>query len=157
MAGKRVPEDEYLKCVGQVANMATLADDYLCWAFELVSGCAPDVAIAIYHTLDAVPVKERLVTRVADAVCDDEEKRLIEALIGGVKKANNQRIDLVHSAIGIDSLGIVRYKPRDQSRKPITKAYLDGLLNEAGAGLIIAQGAYEALMEKRGLQPPEPP
>lgn len=146
--------EEYLMAVGKVVNNATLAEAFMFTAFKILSGCETIIASAIFYTHDSFSGKKSLLRRLVESVGDDEDKRLIGAIIDACIKSNNQRRELAHSIPGwaephTTSPAII-YQPKTRSTKPVTKDSLLALIRVSFEAVQEGQTAFQKLAEKHG-------
>lgn len=152
MSGQPVSEAEYLRAVGSVVNLATVADALGSTALALIAGLEVKTAEAIYFTLDAMPAKKRMLNRIAEVTCDDTEKLVLKQLIEAIETANNQRIEVAHAHVRYgDNASLLKVSPRNQSgqHQRITKTYLAQLEFNARLALRTADGLVNALYSMR--------
>lgn len=149
----KLTEDEYFHAVGQIIHLCTEAENAMFAAFAFLAHCDRELARAIFYTLDSFPGRRTLLRRTATIVCDAKQKKLVERIIEGAEKANNQRREVAHVNIvpnTQDGVVQVRFKDlngheRESSiRRPISRRRLDQLiLDTIGATAF----ATEALTE----------
>lgn len=150
--------DQYFMTIGKLAQNAAITDIALYCAFRVLSGCPNEVAKAIYHSMDSVHAKAKLVSRVVKAAGDDQERVHASEIIEAVKHCHAPRNELSHAfldAVGDPGAPWQRRDLRAQHQplRPVTVAYLKSLLEHSGEGVRGANRALVRLCERRGVSP----
>jgi hypothetical protein len=146
----------YLVTVGKLAVGAATADAFMFSAFTKLAGLSPRIANGIYYAVDAIPPRAAMLRRVAEQVCNEDERAIVEGLIDGVKKAHKPRNELAHALISAKEVGgpleriSLKFAATEKPR-PITDEYLKSLLETCADGRNAAAAAFEQLCHKRGL------
>lgn len=138
--------------IGKVVNNATLIDSFLFTAFMILSGCSGITASAIFHTFDTLQGKKSLLMRLVDVAGDDQDKKLVKAIIQAAEKANTQRQEVSHALLVVKNQQpgstplIVRAKSRHA--RPLTKDWLAHLICHSHDAAMDDQQAFQSLCKK---------
>jgi len=155
MASDPASVDELRRAAGNLLQNASTNEMFMCNAFKILSGCDIKIATAIFYTLDSLPAKKTLLKRVLDVKSDEEEKKLVNAIIDAAEKSNNQRKDISHSLLAFKSPDInsafTLYRPKSSESKSVTKNSLATLIRHSQDAITEAQQAFEQLCQKRGV------
>lgn len=148
-------EQDYLLTVCKIVANAEGADKVLFSTFLIISSCHPDVARSIWYSIDSATARRNILRRIADKLCDDEEKTLIGNIISTTKKVDSVRREMVHG-IGLfnKSKNYMRHHyPRNpkQPEKPVTWGYINSMIDQTANAAKESMGLYDQLCEKRGL------
>jgi hypothetical protein len=150
------PLNAYLVTVGKLAVGAATADAFMFSAFTKLTGLSPRMANSIYYAVDAIAPRAAMLRRVAEQVCHEDERAIVEGLIDGVRKAHNPRNELAHALISAREIGAplerisLKFAATEKPRR-ITDEYLNTLLKTCADGRNAAAAAFEQLCHRRGL------
>jgi hypothetical protein len=147
--------DEYHRFIGKLENEAAASDLIMFSAFRVLLGCTNSIANAIYYTLDSLPARSALLTRVADALGDETEKELIQKIIKANEKANNQRKQFSHAFAAFEG-GISNFKvfnPKSGRFHLPSEQNLHDAISHVYSAIQESHLAYQQLCEKRGASP----
>lgn len=159
MPDHQASESEYLTTVGRLVNMASVADALMHESFVMLSGCTPAIAKAIYYSVDSFNARRNMMQRILEVSGDEEDSRLINALVASTKAVNTKRNELAHAVLCTQNpdtkpeLIRVNIKNQKKSEQVITKRYLRTLDSYALRRLIQMQETFESFCEKRKVPP----
>lgn len=155
---------DFMISIGGLVQNATINEALMFNAFRILSGCQTPMARAIFYTLDSFPGKRTLLNRVCDEVGDEEDKKLIRAIIDAAKKSNKQRREVAHTLVLHESQDQSRPLPQDLSDpvhiftpkshgepKLVTREWLVHVGDHSDEALREGQQAYEKLCRKHGV------
>lgn len=143
------------EAIGEIVANAANADLILFNTFWRISGCDLATATSIYYVLEALPVRTRMIRKIASHACKPNGRSIIEEIIDAVECANKQRRIVAHSAkvlVGDQQLTV---NPRNimQPTSPITAATFKPIIEETKSQMHRAAHAYEGLCHLLGVSP----
>jgi len=147
-----------MRLVGMVSHNAALAELAMFEAFVLLSGCTPEVAEAIFYTLDSVPAKATMLRRVVSRVGGPTEMRaLVDKILKGVDTSNQQRQFLAHALLvpkaELPEGPFHLHRPRAGESTPLTAQRMTELRVAAVEGARTALNSYLELCKARRVRP----
>jgi hypothetical protein len=153
MSKTQVTSEEHLIIVGKLEHNAAATELAMCTALRVLLGCAPNVARAIFFTLDSFPGKRQLLRRIVREVGDAKEAELVEDIIAASEKSNNQRKEVAHALMLFDAdnlaSGFKVYSPKSHDKKLATKEWHQHLFDASFQALTEGMTALAKLCEKR--------
>lgn len=159
MTGTPVTPDEHHVIVGKLEHNACAAEAMMFAVFRILSGTSVKVARAIFYTLDSFPGKKNLLLRVARETANPEELDLIDLVISGVEKCNNQRKQVAHSIMlftdtsTMSGLTKIISPKTDGKGKLPSKEWHAHLLEDSYSGGQEVTSAFQKICQKRGVPP----
>jgi hypothetical protein len=146
--------DEFLMVSGRIDQHTALCELIMCNVLKTLLGCSIEAARAVFYTLDSAPGKKTLLRRVAEKTCKENEQQIIEDLIAGYDKVNNQRREVMHSLALFEDKDIASqfkiFRPKQGMSKPVSKEWLSDLMTHSVNGLTEALKALKELGDLRG-------
>jgi hypothetical protein len=121
--------DDMRMTIGTLEGYAASVDLMLCQSLHVLLKCTPAAARAIFYTLDSFPARKTLLTRVAEAIGDEQDQEMIGKMLASAERANNQRREVAHGLLVVADLNEVGVKahfikPKSTSKKPVTEEWL---------------------------------
>jgi len=104
--------------VGVLVNLAANCDLILFNAFKIISGCDSKTANAIYFAFEALQTKKIIMERILKANADEEETKIVLAIIEAAKKSNDKRNDISHALLQISGDQVLSLNARQQGKQP---------------------------------------
>lgn len=167
MTVKPASFDEYFTAAGQILQAAASADTLLFSAFTILSQCPSPLNRAVYYSIESLNARKTLVQRTVEVRKDrDELMDIAMEIARQAQTAAKKRNEIAHAMIvtdrseGVDPKSpdpsLIRYNPRNldqSSQKPVTKAYLNSMVNDTCAAVTKAKDAYHLLCEKLEVPP----
>jgi len=132
--------EQHLRMVCVLVNLAANCDLVLFNAFKVISGCDSKTANAIYFAFEALQTKKTIISRILKANADEEESKIVQAIVGATEKANKKRNDISHALLQISGDQVFSLNARQQGKPPktLTVQYLDDLHRQASTAHVLA-------------------
>ena len=151
MSNKTASENDYMKCIGMLAQNAAIADMTFFSVFCDLMGSTVKVARAIYYTLEAIPPKQKLVSRIAELKKDKALLKAVDKLGNFVKSAHAPRNDLAHSTL-VQQNGVIQRHSQKYGTQIVTLDFLKGKINASGEALTKCRLEHERICQMLGTQ-----
>jgi hypothetical protein len=149
--------EEALVVAGKLSQNAMLCDTVLYNAFRVILGVDPARSQAIYYAFEALSTKKQVINRLLNVGVPEDQQAVVRDLIAATQTSQNQRNELAHTLLnvriekGVAILTSLNPRHQEQSRKPISKPYLDGLMRVSTDAVNEAMFLYGNLCGKRGI------
>ncbi|WP_447602408.1 hypothetical protein [Nitrospira sp. Nam80] len=154
MKNKQATPDDVLLTAGKLMHNASMNEQFMCMAFQIISGTSPKIASAIFFTFDSFPQRENLLRRVMALTHDAEDKELVMAVIRAAEKSGKQRKDLAHATIMFEgefnNSSMRLYHAKSNTATNVTHARLDELSRHSWEAVQEAGAAIQKLHVKHG-------
>lgn len=167
MSTKNTPAiaEELYEYLAKLVQNGANGEAVMSTTFKIISGISkPNLARAIFYTLDSFPGRKALLTRVAEVNGDATETALVKTIIDACEVANNQRREVAHAVMIVDYRSDIKTKKLTPIRivnpktgghgKVVTTEWLEDLLGKSFQALEKkGRPAFEKLCQKRGVPP----
>jgi hypothetical protein len=157
MPHKPATAEEHLLTVGKLVQNAAVTDVIMFSAFQLLSGCKPAIARAIYYAFDSLAGRRGLLTRLLKVIGDERDRQMTEEIISTAEKAHKQRNRVAHALTMHDLPNLTSpvklFNPKSSDKpEPVSIEQLAQLRQESWNAVRGALAAYEQLCQKHGVQ-----
>ena len=148
--------DDMRLTIGTLEGHAASVDLMLAQSLHVLLKCTPAAARAIFYTLDSFPARKTLLTRVVEAVGDEQDKEMIQKMIASAERVNNQRREVAHGLLimaDLNEVGVKAHfiKPKSMTKKPVTAAWLQDLQRTTLQSLFDTLNELRLLTKKHGM------